>query len=144
MKRKALHSYEKIPAVDGTVCRGCREAIEISLLVPPKTRGGNRRRFKRYYQCENCTRIFCRYDFVYALIFLVSPKRIAEYLFTSPRSRLRANELESQANPRYRGQFRPVNYSEKKARQAHDQESDPGTEAEATSPSPPKQARHLV
>ena len=117
MKRKALQSYEKTPATDGVSCYGCREAFEISLLIPPLSRGGNQRRFKRYYQCENCQRMFTKYDWGYALMFMFSPKRIAEYLFRSPRTRLRDNEALSERSASVRGQFRPVDFAAKKSRE---------------------------
>lgn len=147
MKRKVYLTDEKIPAVDGTICKGCRETIEISLLVPPKSFGGNRRRFRRYYQCENCTRTFCKYDFVYGLIFLISPRRIVEYLFTSPRTRLRTVELEGQPSKRYRGQFRPVERFSKesvKSVETVDKETSFNDEAELIEPKRERQSRHLV
>ena len=117
MTGKAYLSYEKIPAADGAICKSCRESFEISLLIPPKSRGGNRRRLKRFYQCENCAKVFSKYDWGYALIFMFSPKRIAEYLFRSPRSRLREIPTPLAKQASYRGQFRHVDFASKKARE---------------------------
>lgn len=133
MKRKAYLSYEKIPAADGAICRSCRESFEISLLVPPESQGGNRRRLKRFYQCENCAKVFSKYDWGYALIFMFSPKRIAEYLFRSPRSRLREIPPQHVRQVNYRGQFHHVDFASKKARenaekgQAFDEELETAT-----------------
>jgi hypothetical protein len=144
MKRKTFLSYEKIPAAEGAVCKFCRESFEISLLIPPKSLGGNRRRFKRYYQCENCTRIFSKHDWVYALIFLVSPRRIAEYLFRSPRSRLREIQPQYLEQAGYRGHFRPVDFAGKKAREQNGK--GPAAEAglETSERNQDQQSQHLI
>ena len=54
-------------AADLMACPHCHSSYKVYLLVPPADEGGNRRRLVRYYECEDCSKVFKRYDLGFAV-----------------------------------------------------------------------------
>ena len=59
--------YAERRAADHTACPRCHSSYKVYLLVPPVDEGGNCRRLVRYYECEECSEVFKKYDTGFAV-----------------------------------------------------------------------------